>query len=219
MTQMNRGRFQKCAGIVLATAVTAGLAACGSSGSSSSASPPPASPTPVASSAPAGQSSSSAPSAKGSAAPGTKLAVGSSATVRYTPLGAPGAKPSTLKVTVESLDQGTLGDFKGIQLDATQKASLPTYVKVKVTNLGPSPIDVDGTSAAIQGVDNTGNTQQSVTFIGDFPPCPDHASTTPMGPGSSYDNCLTFLVPGGITKVAYTGTEAYVSSPVTWSGS
>ncbi|HEY1511155.1 MAG TPA: hypothetical protein VGF93_19260 [Solirubrobacteraceae bacterium] len=139
--------------------------------------------------------------------------------VRYTPLGAPGAKPSTLKVTVESLDQGTLGDFKGIQLDATQKASLPTYVKVKVTNLGPSPIDVDGTSAAIQGLDNTGNTEQSVTFIGDFPPCPDHASTTPMGPGSSYDNCLTFLVPGGITKVAYTGTEAYVSSPVTWSGS
>jgi hypothetical protein len=204
-------RFQRYTSAALAAAaITAALAACG--GASSNSSSTPAAPASPPAAAPA-------TAAHGSAAPGTKLAVGRSATVRYTPLGAPGAKPSTLKVTVESLEQGTLGDFKGVQLDATQKASLPTYVKVKVTNLGPSPIDVDGTSAAIQGLDNTGNTQQSVTFIGDFPRCPDHASTTQMGPGSSYDNCLTFLVPGGIRKVAYTGTEAYVSSPVTWSGS
>jgi hypothetical protein len=37
-----------------------------------------------------------------------------------------------------------------------------------------------------------------------------------MPSGSSYNNCLTFLVPGGINKVAYTGTDAYISSPVTW---
>lgn len=212
-------RIKRYTGAALAAAaMTAALAACGGSSSNSTsssaaaASPQPSATAPAATATPA-------TAAKGSAAPGTKLGVGSSATVRYTPLGAPGAKPSTLKVTVESVEQGTLGDFKGIQLDATQKASLPTYVKVKVTNLGPSPIDVDGTSAAIEGLDNTGNTAQSVTFIGDFPRCPDHAATTPMRPGSSYDNCLTFLVPGGITKVAYTGTEAYVGSPVTWSGS
>ena len=77
-------------------------------------------------------------------------------------------------------------------------------------------IDVDATSAAIEGLDSTGNTAQSVTFIGTFPRCPDKQSTTQMAAGSSYSSCLTFLVPGGIDKVAYTGTEAYINSPVTW---
>ena len=45
----------------------------------------------------------------------------------------------------------------------------------------------------------------SVTFIGTFPPCPDMASTTALGPGHGYDDCLTFLVPGGISKVSYNG--------------
>jgi hypothetical protein len=90
-------------------------------------------------------------------------------------------------------------------------------VKVHVTNLGPASIDVDSSAAAIEGVDNTGNNQSSVTFIGDFPKCPDAASTKPMGTGSSYDDCLTFLVPGGISKVSYNGTNDYIDSPVTWS--
>jgi hypothetical protein len=29
--------------------------------------------------------------------------------------------------------------------------------------------------------------------------------------------CLTFLVPGGIKKVGYTGTQDYIDTPVTWS--
>lgn len=210
--------FRRGAGIVLATAgLAAGVAACGgSSSSSSSQAPAPATPAPAASTT----ASSSAPastktsSASGPVAPGTKLAVGSSATVRYTPLSH--ATPSTLKVTVQSLERGTLDDFKGLQLDATQKAATPVYVKVKVTNLGPGTIDADATSAAIEGVDSTGNTAQSVTFIGTFPRCPDHQSTTQMPSGSSYSSCLTFLVPGGINKVAYTGTDAYINSPVTW---
>ncbi|MGZ4234400.1 MAG: hypothetical protein ACXVVQ_23635, partial [Solirubrobacteraceae bacterium] len=192
--------FRRGAGVVLATAgLAAGLAACGGSSSSSSsqapapAAPTPAASTPASSSAPA---SSKTSSGSGPAAPGTKLAIGTSATVRYTPLSH--ATPSTLKVTVQSLQKGTLDDFKGIQLDATQKAATPVYVKVKVTNLGPGTIDVDATSAAIEGIDSTGNTAQSVTFIGTFPRCPDHQSTTQMPSGSSFNNCLTFLVPGGI---------------------
>lgn len=209
--------FRRSAGIVLATAgLAAGLAACGSSSSSSSQAPAPASPTQAAST-PASTNaptSSKTSSASGPAAPGTKLAVGTAATVRYTPLSH--ATPSTLKVTVQSIEKGTLDDFKGLQLDATQKAATPVYVKVKVTDLGPGTIDADATSAAIEGVDSTGNTAQSVTFIGTFPRCPDHQSTTQMPSGSSYSSCLTFLVPGGINKVAYTGTDAYINSPVTW---
>jgi hypothetical protein len=204
-------QFRRSAGVVLATAgLAAGLAACGGS-SSSSSSQAAASP---ASTPPPATKADSAKSSGGPAAPGTKLAVGSSAMVRYTPLSH--ATPSTLKVTVQSLQKGTLNDFKGLDLDASQKAATPVYVKVKVTNLGPGTIDVDATSAAIEGLDSTGNTAQSVTFIGTFPRCPDHQSTTQMRAGSSYDNCLTFLVPGGISKVAYTGTDAYINSPVTW---
>jgi hypothetical protein len=112
-----------------------------------------------------------------------------------------------------------LSDFNGIQLDAGEKASTPYYVKVHVTNLGPANVDVDGTAAAIEGVDNTGNNQSSVTFIGSFPKCPDAASTAPIGTGKGYDDCLTFLIPGGITKISYNGTTDYIDSPVTWSPS
>jgi hypothetical protein len=205
--------LRRSAGIVLATAgLAAGLAACGSS-SSSSTSQAAASPAPAPAASTAAPASNT-PASSAAAAPGTKLAVGSSAKVKYTPLSH--ATPSTLKVTVQSLQKGTLDDFKGIDLDAAQKAATPVYVKVKVTNLGPGTIDVDATSAAIEGLDSTGNTAQSVTFIGTFPRCPDNQSTTQMHAGSSYSNCLTFLVPGGISKVAYTGTDAYISSPVTW---
>jgi hypothetical protein len=153
----------------------------------------------------------------GVASPGTKLSVGQTAKVAYTPVGSTsGAGPSTLLVTVKSFQKGSLSDFNGIQLDASQKAGTPYYVKVHVQNLGPHTIDVDGTAAAIEGVDNTGNNQQSVTFIGTFPPCNDMASTTPLAAGHGYDDCLTFLVPGGIGKVSYNGTTDYIDSPVTW---
>ncbi len=97
-----------------------------------------------------------------------------------------------------------------------QERSVGDHVELgHVTNLGPANIDVDSSAAAIEGVDNTGNNQSSVTFIGNFPKCPDSASTRPIATGSGYDDCLTFLVPGGITKVSYNGTNDYIDSPVT----
>jgi hypothetical protein len=159
-----------------------------------------------------------ASSSGATAAPGTKLTVGQTAKVPFAPAGSTDkSKASTLQVTVQSFDKGSLSDFNGIQLDANEKASTPVYVKVHVTNLGPASIDVDSSAAAIEGVDNTGNNQSSVTFIGTFPKCPDAASTKPLGTGKGYDDCLTFLVPGGITKVSYNGTSDYIDSPVTWS--
>jgi hypothetical protein len=221
MNRTHWGLWNDGVGAALTAVVLAvGLGACGgsssstsTSSSSTSAASPPASSSSTTSSAPA----SAAPKAGATAAPGAKLTVGQSATVPYTPAGSRDKnKAATLRVTVQSFEKGTLADFNGIKLDANQKASTPIYVKVHVTNLGPNAIDVNSSSAAIEGVDNTGNTQQSVTFIGEFPRCPDKASSTPMPSGSSYDNCLTFLVPGGVTKVAYSGTTDYISSPVTW---
>jgi hypothetical protein len=205
-------------------ALAGGVAACGGSSSSSSAgnaadpATSSAAATTASTSAAATTTTTSASSSGASAKPGTKLSIGQSAKVGYNPAGSTDkSKASTLQVTVQSFDKGSLSDFNGIQLDANEKASTPVYVKVHVTNLGPNPVDVDGTAAAIEGVDNTGNNQSSVTFIGDFPKCPDAASTKPMSTGTSYNDCLTFLVPGGITKVSYNGTNDYIDSPVTWS--
>jgi hypothetical protein len=208
-----------------AAALATGVAACGGSSSSSSASQTAAPATSSSASTTASTSaaastttSTSASSSGGTAAPGTKLSVGQTAKVPFTPAGSTDkSKASNLQVTVQSFDKGSLSDFNGIQLDANEKASTPVYVKLHVTNLGPAAIDVDSSAAAIEGVDNTGNNQSSVTFIGDFPKCPDTASSKPMAAGKSYDDCLTFLVPGGITKVSYNGTSDYIDSPVTWS--
>ncbi|MGN6872573.1 MAG: hypothetical protein ACTHMY_29645 [Solirubrobacteraceae bacterium] len=205
-----------------AAALAGGVAACGGSSSSGSATNAAAPATASSATTAASATTTAATTTSGSsssalAKPGTKLSIGQSAKVGYNPAGSTDkAKASTLQVTVQSFDKGTLSDFNGIQLDANEKASTPVYVKVHVTNLGPASVDVDGTAAAIEGVDNTGNNQSSVTFIGDFPKCPDSASTKPIATGSGYDDCLTFLVPGGITKVSYNGTNDYIDSPVTW---
>lgn len=219
MIGTHRGRSLATAcGALGALTVAAALAACGGSGT-------PAATTTISRAAATASASSTtaAPATRASTGitpPGTKLAVGRSARVHYTPAGSTDkSKASTLLVTVQSFDKGTLSDFNGIQLDANEKASTPYYVKVHVTNIGPNPVDVDGTAAAIEGVDSTGNNQSSVTFIGEFPRCPDGASTKPISAGMSYQDCLTFLVPGGIKAISYNGTTDYIDSPVTWAAS
>ena len=106
------------------------------------------------------------------------------------------------------------GEIKGTVTDST--GAVMDGVKVTITNLGPGKVKTADAGADIQGVDSTGNTQQSVTFIGDFPRCNDVSSDAPLSAGQTMHTCLTFLVPGGIKKVGYTGTEDYIGSPVTW---
>jgi hypothetical protein len=195
-----------------AMVITLLLAACGSSSGSSNAT----SSTSGASSA--GSTSSSAKS--GTTAPGTGLSLGQTATVTYTPLTSSGnGKPRTLKITVASIRNGSSADLKAADVSGAPKGALPQYATVTVTNLGPLSIDVDGTSDAIQGIDHGGNQDDPVSFIGDFPPCNENSSTTPVAAGASFHTCLTYIVSGGITKVGWTGTDDYMSSPVTWSGS
>jgi hypothetical protein len=151
------------------------------------------------------------------AKPGASFAVGQAATVNFIPPSQNTKTPVTrLQVTVQSIQKGTLADFKNVQLDAQQRAGTPTYVQVKIANTGSKPAQSDTAAADIEGIDNTGNTTQSLTIIGDFARCNDPSSTKPIDPGKSLQTCLIFLVPGGINKVAYTGTEDYIGSPVTW---
>ena len=227
-----------------AAVLAATLAGCGG-GSSSSSSQAPASATSASASTPATTSAAAAtttssaaatttsaaaattstaaastPPAGATAAPGAALAAGQTATVGFDTTTKTGAKGASYKVavTVESIKKGSLKDFSGIQLNATEKASTPYYAKVKITNLSPTAFVTTSNDPAIsvEGVDTTGDTDTSVTFFGTFPPCPDTDTPNPFKPGQSVETCLTYLVPGGITKVAYTGTSAYETSPVTW---
>jgi hypothetical protein len=202
---------------IVALGLSVPLTGCGSSSSSStssSAATPPSSTSATA----ASSSSQSTPAASSStvAQPGASLEVGQTANVHFAPLAANTKVSSTLKVAVESIQRGTIADFNGIQLNADEKSSIPDYVTVTITNLGPGHVKSADAAADIEGVDNTGATQQSVTFFGTFPKCNDTSSDAPIAQGHSMHTCLTFLVHGGITKVAYTGTEAYLGSPVTW---
>jgi hypothetical protein len=211
-----------------AAALAVGAAACGSTSSGGSGTQS-ASSTAAQSSAATSAATSSAAATSGAAAsgggataaPGASMKTGQTATVPFTTTLKSGKNGPTYKlgVLVQSMTKGTLADFNGVQLDADEKASTPYYVKTKITNLGPGKIDTEDNdpSIQIQGVDKTGETQESVTFIGDFPKCDSKTAPNPMAVGSSFETCLTFLVSGGITKVAYTGTESYVDKPVTWS--
>ena len=209
--------------VLAAVVVGALVGACGSSGGSSSTGSASTTSGGAASAAAASSSSATTTSSSataGVAKPGTGLSVGQTATVTYTPLTSSGnGKARTLKVTVASIRTGSAADLKGVDLSGAPKGAVPIYATVTVTNLGPQSIDVDGTSDAIQGIDHSGNQQSPVSFIGDFPPCNQNSSTTPVAAGASFHTCLTYLVSGGITKVAWTGTDDYMNSPVTWSGS
>jgi hypothetical protein len=206
-----------------AALIAAGLAGCGGSSSASQAAAVGTNAserTPVSSSTPASASTSAAGAGK-IATPGTSLGAGQPATVSFqTETSSGGNGPAyKLDVAVKSIRKGSLKDFNGIQLDANEKASTPYYAQVRITNLGPGAINTSSNDPAVsvEGIDDTGNTQESVTFLGTFPPCPDADTPNPFRAGQSFQTCLTYLVPGGITKVAYTGSDAYETSPVTWS--
>jgi hypothetical protein len=130
--------------------------------------------------------------------------------------GSSSSAPFKLGVKVTAIEKGSLSDFNGIKLDSAEKASTPYYVKVELTNAGSGDAGKESPQIQIQGIDSTGEAQGSVSFLGEFPRCEDKEPPKPFTHGKSYSTCLTFLVPGGITKVGYTGTEQYSESPVTW---
>ena len=155
--------------------------------------------------------------AAGTTKAGATLAIGQSATVPYqSPDSVSNAPPPyKVKVTVTSLTKASFSDFKGIQLDASQKAGTPYYLKFKMTNVGDG--DLGNPGGAISGVDNTGQDATSVTFLGSFPPCDDGPPPKPFTRNKTWSTCYVYLIPGGITSVHYNGfVQSYIESPVTW---
>ena len=154
--------------------------------------------------------------------PGATLKLGESAHVTYKPLTATDDKNLfQVDATAEKIEKGSMDDFKNISLDEDQKSSTPYYVTVKIENTGKEiPLgDMEGDPDLKFGaMDDRGQEQPSITFIGDFERCEDADAPKPFAKGKSYESCLAFLVggDGSITEVRWKGSDKYILKPVAW---
>ena len=237
---MKSGRLAAWAVAVAALPV---LAACGgSSGGSSSAGNQPTSAAPPSSSAPSSSSApqtpapspseaggSSATTAGGLTPPGTHLGLGQQAVVGWDPEDTGGKSVFKMAVTVLSIQKGSIADFKNIQLNAKEKTATPYYVTVRIKALGSNPPSGDHNPAIfVNGVDDRGQQQESVTFLGTFQRCDDPEAPAPFTAGKSYTACLTYLMPAGgsIKSMSWTqgphkkdDVTAYFEKPIVWGAS
>lgn len=217
-------------------AMTALLSACvlagcgGSSQSTTSTSTSTQAATPAATSATtanaAATSSSTAaaaPATSGGAltAPGTTLKIGQPATVEFdTTLNNGNNGPSyKLGLTIESITLGKISDFNGISLTGVPKNDVPTYVRLRMTNLSGKSLNTTDMDPAdsVQAIDANGDADGNLSIIGDFPPCPDTDTPNPFTAGQSFSTCETYMEPALAAKIGWNGSEATVDSPVIWS--
>jgi hypothetical protein len=128
---------------------------------------------------------------------GSQLKIGQTAIIAFSDVSHPATK-STLVVTPLSLEKGSAAeDLKGIQLDASQQGSTPYFVRVRFTNIGTGDLSGTFPTASVHGVDDRKQDQSSVTFIGDFPRCPENKAPPGFTHGKTFTTCETFLIPSG----------------------
>jgi hypothetical protein len=220
----------------IAAVAVPGLAAC--SGTSSGSSPASPGSSPAASTSSQAQSpAASQPAAQGQTAgsgsltpPGTHLAFGGPGTVGWVPpsqdTGNGAHQGLKLQVTVVSIQKGTMADFRNIELNANERKATPYYVQLRVTALGSTPPPKDSDPAiTFTAIDDRGQEQQSVTFLGTFARCDDPFPPKQFVSGKTYQSCLTYLIPGGgsIQKVQWDNGPAaanqvtpYFERPIVW---
>jgi hypothetical protein len=222
-----------------------GLAACSASssggtsttgGTSSSAASSPAAPNSAAQSQSAqSQSAQSQAAAQGQTAgrltpPGAHLAFGGEATVGWVPpsqdTGNGAHQGIKLRVTVVSIQKGTMADFRNVELNGNERKATPYYVQLRVTALSSTPPPKDSDPAiTFTAIDDRGQQQQSITFLGTFSRCDDPMPPKQFVSGKTYQSCLAYLIPGGgsIQKVQWdSGPSAanqvtpYFDRPIVW---
>jgi hypothetical protein len=209
-----------------------GLAACSGTGSGSSPASPASSP------AASSSASTSAPAqpqgqAAGSGSltpPGTHLTFGREATVGWVPpsqdTGTGAHRGIKLRVTVVSIQKGTMADFRNVQLNGNERKSTPYYVQLRVTALASAPVPKNSNPAiTFTAIDDRGQQQQSITFLGTFSRCDDPLPPKQFVSGKTYQSCLAYLIPGGgsIQKVQWDNGPAaanevtpYFDRPIVW---
>jgi hypothetical protein len=220
----------------IAAVAVPGLAACSGSSPASSGSSPTASSS-AGTSSPAQSPTASQSAAQGQTAgsgsltpPGTHLAFGGPATVGWVPpsqdLGTGAHKGIKLQVTVVSIQKGTTADFRNVELNGKQRSSTPYYVQLRVTALSNASVPKDSDPAiTFSAIDDRGQEQQSITFLGTFSRCDDPTPPKQFVSGKTYQSCLAYLIPGGgsIQKVQWDNGPAaanavtpYFDRPIVW---
>ena len=162
--------------------------------------------------------------------PGTHLAFGGPATVGWVPpsqdTGTGAHHGIKLQVTVVSIQKGTMADFRNVELNANERKSTPYYVQLRVTALSSTPVPKDSDPAiTFTAIDDRGQEQQSITFLGTFSRCDDPMPPKQFVSGKTYQSCLAYLIPGGgsIQKVQWDNGPAaanqvtpYFDRPIVW---
>ena len=172
-----------------------------SSSSSSSASPSPSSTVPV-------------PEGTDLTEQGGKLSFGDTGTVIFEPSEGRG---TVLQLTVKSVKQGSLDDFKGFILDDSykQKASY-YYATVSVKNVGEG--DVGGVGVPLWGVNSANTLLPAVNFTTSFKPCSSKPLPKSFPKDATLSTCLVYLSPdkGKLESVSYRPSQEF--NPITWTG-
>lgn len=147
---------------------------------------------------------------------GTELEFGEAATVAYSP----NAKKSTiLDITVNSVKQVSIAEFKTYRLEDRTKKSTPYFVKVTVKNVGEG--DVGQTPIPLYLADNRTPAVliNPSAFDGvPFAKCPSPKLPVSFGPGDTLDACLVYLAPDGgkISAMSFRAIQEF--APILWDG-
>jgi hypothetical protein len=141
-------------------------------------------------------------------------------------LGTGAHKGIKLQVTVVSIKKGTMADFRNVELNGNQRSSTPYYVQLRVTALSNASVPKDSDPAiTFTAIDDRGQEQQSITFLGTFSRCDDPTPPKHLVSGKTYQSCLAYLIPGGgsIQKVQWDNGPAaanavtpYFDRPIVW---
>jgi hypothetical protein len=151
---------------------------------------------------------------------GTTLKYGKSAVVLYKDAMAKynASADGLLRITVTSVTKAKTGDFKGVQLNASEKPGDMYYVRYSITNIGTTNVNQgDDGGPNLEADDTTGQDATSLTILGTFAACTWHAPPKPFPQGKTWTNCDIYDAPKGISKVVYTGSvNRYLDNPITW---
>lgn len=198
---------------VAAALLIPGVAACGGSkpGTGTSAQP---------------SQAASAPS-KTLTPPGTKLSVGDTATVGWVmnSFSEKAKDGSKLQVTLVSVDKGSIADVnKVFTLSAGEKRDTAYYARFRIKAVDDVPsklVKKSNPMLSIFSAPDKGLDPEYIQFSpGIFKACDSTAPPSSFTSGSSYDTCLTYLMPEGATQLTlrWTGGTPYDSQPIEWSG-
>lgn len=232
-------KASRIAALVAAGALALGMAACGGESASdddgSSTTPAAATSeatTPETTETTETTAADTAGGDGGLTPPGTRLALGERATAGWVPASsysATGAQTGyRLQLSVDAIERGTIDDLKNIDLDPDQQRSTPYYVTVTVKALEDVKVGSDDPDVTFDAIDDRGQEQGKVIFIGDFDRCEDADVPRPFTAGTSFESCLTYLMPGGgsIEEVRWGSGPSkrnevtpYFDKPIVWAGS